>query len=99
MIGPLDQLSERSTVHTESIHVMAEAECNILYGSQKKVKMVEEGVLNVYQQIIKQSCKQFYIIADYKILMEVSRGTGYILSMWLQDQFYFQFQLHFQLIL
>ena len=66
---------------------MAEAECNRIYGSQKKVEMVEEVVVDVDQEITKQSWKQFYVIAEYKNLMVVSIGPGYILSMWLQDQF------------
>ena len=53
-----------STVHTKVINVMAEAECNRIYGSQKKVKMVEGVVINVDLQITKQSQKQFYVIAD-----------------------------------
>ena len=36
-----------STVHAKATHVMAEAECNISYGSQKKVNAVEGVVVNV----------------------------------------------------
>ena len=45
---------------------MAEAECNIIYGSQKKVKMVEGVVVRADQQITKQRRKQFYAISGYK---------------------------------
>ena len=55
-----------STVHAKFIHVMSEAECNRLYGSQKKVKMVEGVVINVDLQITKQRRKQLYVIGDYK---------------------------------
>ena len=55
-----------STVHAKSIHVMAEAECNILYGSHKKAKMVQGVVINVFLQITKQKRKQLYVIDDYK---------------------------------
>ena len=43
-----------STVHSKSICVMAEVECNRLYVSQKKVKMVEGVVINVDLKITKQ---------------------------------------------
>ena len=66
MVPPVDQRKVvGSTVHAEAIHVMAEAEYNRRYGSQKKVKMVE-GFFYVDQQITKQRRKQFYIISDYK---------------------------------
>ena len=67
MVPPVDQRKVvGSTVHAKSIHVMAEAECNRLYGSQKKVKMVEGVVINVDLKITKQRRKQFYVISDYK---------------------------------
>ena len=53
-----------STVCAKAIHVMAEAECNILYGSQKKVKMVEGFVINIDLQITNQRRKQLYVISD-----------------------------------
>ena len=46
-----------SQVHAKYICVINEAECNILYGSQKKVKMVEGVVVNVGQKITKKSRK------------------------------------------
>ena len=52
------------TVHAKDIHVMAETESNIIYGSQKKVKRVEEVVVNVDQQITMQRRKQLYVISD-----------------------------------
>ena len=67
MVLPVDQSKVvGSTVHDKAIYVMDEAECNILYGSQKKVKRVEGVVVNVDQQINKQRRNQFYVIADYK---------------------------------
>ena len=67
MVPPVDQRKVvGSTVHAKAIHVMAEAEYNILYGSQKKVKMVEGVVDNVDQKITKQRRKKFYVITDYK---------------------------------
>ena len=65
-----------STVHAKAIHIMSEYECNRLYGSKKKVNMVKGVVINVDLQITKQPKKQLYVIADYKILIEVSRGSG-----------------------
>ena len=56
-----------STVHSKDIHVMAKSICNKIYGSHKKVKMVEGVVINVDRQITKKSRKQFYVIAEYKI--------------------------------
>ena len=53
-----------STVHAKAIHIMAEAECNIIYGSKKNLKMLEGVVINVYLQITKQRRNQFYVIAD-----------------------------------
>ena len=53
-----------STVHDKSIRLMAEAECNTLYGSQKKVNMVEGVVINVDRKVTKQRRKQLYVIAD-----------------------------------
>ena len=53
-----------STVRAKATHVMAEAECNILYGSQKKVKMVEGFVINIDLQITNQRRKQLYVISD-----------------------------------
>ena len=54
MVPPVD-LSKvvGSIVHSKFMHVMAESECNILYGSQKKVNMVEGVVINVDQKITK----------------------------------------------
>ena len=67
MVPPVDiRKVVGSTVHAKSIHVMAKAECNRLYGSHNKVKMVEGVVINVNLQITKQRRKQFYVIADYK---------------------------------
>ena len=45
---------------------MAEAKCNRLYVLQKKVKMVEEVVINVDLKNIKKSWKQLYVISDCK---------------------------------
>ena len=53
-----------STFHAKDIRVMAEAERNILYGSQKKVKMVEGVVINVDVQITKKRQKRLYVIYD-----------------------------------
>ena len=65
MVPPVDQRKVvGSTVHAEAIHIMAEAEYNRLYGSQKKVEMVEGVVVNFDQQITKQRRKQLYVIAD-----------------------------------
>ena len=48
MVHPIDRRNVvGSTVHYKSINVMAEAEYNRIYGSQKKVKMVEGVVNNV----------------------------------------------------
>ena len=68
MVSPVDQRKVvGSTVHAKLIHVMAESECQRLYGSQNKVNMVEGViVVNVDQQITKQRRNQFYVIADYK---------------------------------
>ena len=66
---------------------MAEAECNRLYGSQKKVKMVEGVVVNVDLQITKQRWSNSMLLLTTKSLMEVSRGPGYRLSLWLQEHF------------
>ena len=64
---PFDQRKAvGSTVHAKAINIMNEYECNRLYGSQKKVNMVEGVVVNVGQQITKQRRKQFYVISDYK---------------------------------
>ena len=65
MFKPADQRKVvGSTVHAKSMHVMAEAEYNRLYGSQKKVKMVEGVVFNVDQKITKQRPKKLYDISD-----------------------------------
>ena len=65
MVPPVDQSKVVGyTVHAKAIHVMAEAECKRLYGSQKTVKMVEGFTVNVEQQITKQRRKQFYIIVN-----------------------------------
>ena len=48
MINPVYQRKVvSSTVHDKYIHVMAEAECQRLYRSQKKADMVEGVVFNV----------------------------------------------------
>ena len=73
-----------SKVHDRSIRVMDKAECKRLYGSQKKVKMVKGVVVNVDLQITKKRRKNYMLFMTAKILMEVSRGPGYILSMWFQ---------------
>ena len=52
------------TVHDKAIHVMAEAECLRLYGSQKKVKIVEGVFVNFDQQINKIMQKQLYVIDE-----------------------------------
>ena len=58
MVSPVDERNVvGSTVHAKSIHVMSEAECQRLYGSQKKVKMLEVVVVNVDQNISKQGRK------------------------------------------
>ena len=60
MVPPVDQRKVVGpTVHAKAIHVIAEAERNRLYGSQKKVEMVEGVVDNVDQKITKQRRKQF----------------------------------------
>ena len=67
MVPPVDQRKVvGSTVHAKAIHVTAEAECKILYGSQKNVNMVEGVVVNVDQKNTEQRRKQFYVISDYK---------------------------------
>ena len=82
MVPPIDQRKLiGSTVHAKAMHVMAEAECNILYGSQKKLEMVEGVVVNVDQQITKQRQKQFYVIDDYKNLYVIVKRSRYILSL------------------
>ena len=55
-----------STRYAKDIHVMNESECKRLYGSHKKVNMVEGVVVNIDQNITKQRWKQLYIISDYK---------------------------------
>ena len=65
MVPPVDlRKVVGSKVNTRSIHVMAESECNILYGSQNKVKMIEGFVINVDLQITKKRRKHFYVISD-----------------------------------
>ena len=65
MVPHVDQRSVVGyTVHDKSISLMSESECNILYGLQKKVNMVEGVVVNVDQQINKQRRKQFCVIDD-----------------------------------
>ena len=67
MVSPVDVRNVAGfTVNAKAMHVMAEDECNILYGSHKKVKMVEGVVINVDLQITNQRRKQLYVIADYK---------------------------------
>ena len=67
MVLPIDlRKMVGTTVSSKASHVMSEAECNRLYGSQKKVNMVEGVVINVDLKITKQRQKQFYVIADYK---------------------------------
>ena len=43
-----------STVCVKAMNVMSETECQRLYGSHKKVKMVEGVVVNVDLQITKK---------------------------------------------
>ena len=43
-----------STIYAKEIHVMTKSECKRLYGSHKKVNMVEGVVVNVDQKITKQ---------------------------------------------
>ena len=52
------------TVHDKAIHDMDEAEFNILYDSQKKVKIVEGVVVNVDLKITKLRRKQLYVMSD-----------------------------------
>ena len=67
MVPPVDiSKVAGSTFHAKSIHVMAEAECNRLYCSQKKANMVEGVVINVDLQITKKRRKQLYVIDDKK---------------------------------
>ena len=67
MVPPVDlRKVVGSKVHDKAIRVMAESECNILYGSQKKVNMVEGVVIHVDLQITKQRRKQLYVITNYK---------------------------------
>ena len=40
-----------STVHAKAIYIMAESECQRLYGSQEKVKIVDGFVVNFDQNI------------------------------------------------
>ena len=88
MVTPVDlRKVVGSTVYAKSIHVMTEDECNIIYGSQKKVNMVEGVVINVDLQITKKSGRNSMLFLNTKVLMEVSSVTGYILSMCFQDQF------------
>ena len=48
MVPPVDQMRVvGSTVHAKDIRIMAEVECQRLYGSQKKAKMVEGVVDNL----------------------------------------------------
>ena len=64
MVPPVDQRKVAgSTVYDKAVRVMAEDECNRLYGSHKKVNMVE-GFFYVDQNITKQRRKQFYVIYD-----------------------------------
>ena len=88
MVPPVDLRKVfGSKFHAKAIHIISGAECNRLYDSQKKVKMVEGVVINVELQITKQRRNKLYAISDYKILIEVSIGKGYILSLWLQYHF------------
>ena len=67
MVPPVDlRMVVGSTVHAKSIHVMAEAECNVHYVPQKKVNIDEGVVINVDLQITKKRWKQSYFISDYK---------------------------------
>ena len=58
MVPPVDlRKVVGSTFHAKAIHVRYEAECNRIYGSQKKVKMFEGVVINVDLKITKQMRK------------------------------------------
>ena len=88
MFLPVDQRKVvGSTFCAKYIHVMDETKCNRLYSSQKKVKMVEGVVVNVEQKLLIKSGSNSMLFLTTKRLMEVSRGLGYILSMWLQNHF------------
>ena len=67
-----------STVHSKLVHVMAEAEYNRLYGSQKKVNMVEGVVINVDLKLLSKGGSNYILFLNKKILTEVSIGPGYI---------------------
>ena len=67
MVPPVNQRNlVGSTAHAKYIRVLDEDKCNRLFGSQKKVNMVEGVVANVDQQITKQRRKQLYVISYYK---------------------------------
>ena len=88
MVPPVDQSKVvGSIVHAKAIRVMAEAECNILYGLRKKVNIVEGVVVNVDQKLLSKGRSNSMLLVSTKILMEVSRVTGCVLCLWLQDQF------------
>ena len=88
IVLPVDQRNlVGSTVHGKSIHVIDKAEFNRLYGSQKKVKRFEGVVVNVDQKLLNKGGIDSMLFLTKKTLMEVSIGTGYTLSLWLQDQF------------
>ena len=58
MVYPVDQRKVvGSIVYSKAINVMTEAECQRLYGSKNKVKMVEGVVINVDQKSTKQRWK------------------------------------------
>ena len=85
MVPPVDQSKVvGSIVHAKAIRVMAEAECNILYGLRKKVNIVEGVVVNVDQKLLSKGRSNSILLVSTKILMEISRVTGYVLCLWLQ---------------
>ena len=87
MVPPLYQRKVvGSTFNAKAIPRMDEAECQRLYGSQKKVKIVEGVVVNFDQNILIKGVSTSMLLLTKKILMEVLRAPGYILSLWLQDQ-------------
>ena len=67
MVYPVDERKVvGSTVHAKAIHLIFEDECQILYGSHKKVNIAEGVVVAVDQQINKQRRNKCYVISDYK---------------------------------
>ena len=67
MVYPVDERKVvGSTVHAKAINLIAEDECQILYGSHKNVNIAEGVVVAVDQQINKQRRNKCYVISDYK---------------------------------